>query len=448
MKQILNLSLWVACLAAWPQAVPAETKAAPAVVVSADFLTRLVEEMRTNNPALRSAAALTNAAAAGVAAVRTWEDPMLLAGGVGASKSMREDEGDVIYGLEQKLPLFGKPGVERKMARAESARESASLDYQFQQMRLALAKASLRAALASHVVSVSEKDLAWLGLLEQSLQRYARAGKASLVDILQIQNEQARLSTQLQNERNQLDIEKISLNRLLNRDEQSPWPELELPPLAGEVSYQPRLVEFALKYEPKTAVQQQEVKQAEVRVESARLQRYPDVTAGLEMRNFSGDGSFRQGMLTFRMNLPWWNHGKISADVRRENARLASAQYALASERQGIREELHQLTTKIDAARRDALLYRDQIVPRTETTLESVSTGWQSGQNTFREVLETHRLLLDARLSYARAVAEQYQMLSELVLCCGLGDLSALQMIGVTPEISPDTPPSTPPKQP
>ena len=45
-------------------------------------------------------------------------------------------------------------------------------------------------------------------------------------------------------------------------------------------------------------------------------------------------------------------------------------------------------------------------------------------------------MLLDGRLMHARAVAEQYQMLSELVLCCGLGDMEALQMIGAQPETS------------
>ena len=38
-------------------------------------------------------------------------------------------------------------------------------------------------------------------------------------------------------------------------------------------------------------------------------------------------------------------------------------------------------------------------------------------------------MLLEGKLMYARAVAEQYEMLSELVLCCGLGDLEALQML-------------------
>jgi hypothetical protein len=30
----------------------------------------------------------------------------------------------------------------------------------------------------------------------------------------------------------------------------------------------------------------------------------------------------------------------------------------------------------------------------------------------------------------ARAVAEQYSMMAELTLCCGLGNLSALEMLG------------------
>jgi hypothetical protein len=35
---------------------------------------------------------------------------------------------------------------------------------------------------------------------------------------------------------------------------------------------------------------------------------------------------------------------------------------------------------------------------------------------------------------FARALTDQYQMMSELVLSCGLGDLEALQMFGAMPE--------------
>ena len=418
-----------------PRAAAAETVRTNAVVVTADYLSQLADEMRTNHPALRAAAAMTNAAAAAVAAVRTWEDPMVMAGAMAATESMRADEGDILYGIEQKLPLFGKPELERKVARAELAVESANLEFQFQTRRVDLAKAAFRAALADRVVGIGERDLAWLDDMKQLLEQNARVGKASLVEVLQIENERAKRVNQLQSDRNQLAHEQVSLNRLLNRDVNSPWPRLELPVVAGAVQFNARLLDFALKYEPRTVKMQQQVRQSEAMVAVTRRQKYPDISAGVEARNYSGDGSFRQGMFILRMNFPWANAGKIRADVRRDEARLAATQYELADMQTGVREEVHQLTVKTDAARREALLYRDQIIPRTESTLETIRTGWQTGQNTFREVLDTHRMLLEARLMFVRAVAEQYQMLAELVLYCGAGNLDALTMIGAEAEI-------------
>jgi outer membrane protein TolC len=94
-----------------------------------------------------------------------------------------------------------------------------------------------------------------------------------------------------------------------------------------------------------------------------------------------------------------------------------------------VREEVHGLTVKIDAARREALLYRDEIIPRSEQALASAQSAWQSGTGMFLDVLEARRMLIESRLMSARAVTEQWQMLSELVLCCGLADLEALEML-------------------
>lgn len=442
MNRILPLTLLAVLTGVSQPAARAESAATNAVVVTPDYLGQLSEEMRTNNPALRSAGALTDAAAADVAAVRTWEDPMLVVGGVAGNEAMRADEGDVIYGLEQKLPLFGKPRLQREAAQAALATENASRDYQFQKMRAELAQAAFRTALAERVVTLGEQDLAWLNTTSQLLENNMRVGQTSLSGVLQIQNERSRRQNQLQTDRDQLTQEKVALNRLLNRNELAPWPALELPPVAGAVIYDTRLVDLALKYEPKTQMQRQQAKQAETMVAVARRQAYPDVSAGLEVRNYSGDGTFRQEMLTLRVSLPWFNRSRIRADVSREQARLSATQLELANEQAAIREELHQLTIKADAARRNALLNRDQIIPRTAATLDNVRAGWQAGQTPFREVLDTHRALLDAQLAYAQAVSEQYQALSELVLCCGLGDLSALQMIAAEPE---STPAQTPP---
>jgi outer membrane protein TolC len=442
MNRILPLTLLTVLTGVFQPVARAESAATNAMVVTPDYLGQLAEEMRTNNPALRSAAALKAAAAADVGAVRTWEDPMLVVGGVAGNEGMRADEGDVLYGVEQKLPLFGKPRLQREAARAALATETASQDYQFQKMRAELAKVAFRTALAERVVTIGEQDLAWLNTTSQQQENNSRVGQTSLADVLRVQNERSRRQNQLQTDRDQLTQEKVSLNRLLNRNELAPWPTLELPPVAGTVTYTTRLVDLALKYEPKTAMQRQQARQAEALVAVARRQNYPDVSAGVEVRNYSGDGTFRQEMLTLRMSLPWFNRSQIRADVSREQAKLSATQWELASEQAAIREELHLLAVKADAARREALLYRDQIIPRTAATLDNVRSGWQVGQTPFREVLDTHRALLEAQFDYARAVSEQYQALSELVLCCGLGDLGALQMIGAEPESAPtQTPP-------
>jgi outer membrane protein TolC len=92
------------------------------------------------------------------------------------------------------------------------------------------------------------------------------------------------------------------------------------------------------------------------------------------------------------------------------------------------------LTVRIDAARRDALLYQDHIIPRSERALESAQGNWIANRGLFLEVLDARRMWLDARLMQARALSEQYDQLSDLVLCCGLGDLEALNMIGAAPD--------------
>src|SRR4029079_6808948 len=163
-----------------------------AVVVTPEYLNQLTEEMRTNHPALRAAYARTNAAAAGVGAVRTWEDPMVRVGGMGAREMMRAEDGDIIYGVEQKLPLFNKPGLSRRVAQAEMATQAAEAEDRVQNLRKDLAKAAFRAALAGQVVAIGEQDLAWLDAMRQSMESKQRSGQASLIEVLQLENERGK----------------------------------------------------------------------------------------------------------------------------------------------------------------------------------------------------------------------------------------------------------------
>ena len=425
MKKMILLSLLV--LAA--RVCLAGDGATNALVLTPELVNQFAEEMRTNHPALAAAAARTNAAAAGLAAVRTWEDPMFRFGGMAAEEMMRAEDGDILYGAEQKLPLWGKPALARRVARAELGVESARADYQFQILRSDFAKAAFRTALAERIVAIGEQDLAFVQMTSEATDSRYRSGAATQVEVLQVQNERSKRATQLQSDRDKLAHERVTLNRFLNRDLQSPWPTLQLPPVASPVIYNERLMDFATKYEPKLRMMRELIKQSEATVEATRRARLPDVSVGAVSRNYSGNSEWRQAEFMLSFNLPLFNRSQYRAEIRRDEAKLKASEADVADYSLSVREEIHNLTVKIDAARREAVVYRDEILPRSETAIESARAAWETGRGMLRDVLDTRRMLVEARLMFARAVAEQYQMLSELVLCCGLGDLEALQML-------------------
>jgi outer membrane protein, heavy metal efflux system len=408
------------------------------IVVTPDYINELAEELFSNHPALDAARARAAAAAAGVAGVRAWEDPMLRIGGMFADGMMRADDGDLMYGVEQRLPVFGRPKLSRQVAEADRAVEEASLEYQFQVRRRDLAQALFRAALASRIVEIGREDLGWLDRMVQTAEQRYRTGDGTLVDLLRLQNEQQQRMDRLVTDQRQLEHELFILNRMLNRDLHAPWPLLELPPLAGPVVYSRRLVDLALAFEPGLNLRRRAIAQADSEARRVRRERLPEVSVGAQARNYSGTGEFRQAEVMLGFSFPWGNTRRYRSDYQQALERATAADRDAADYALELQEEIHLLTVRIDAARREALLYRSQIGPRSERALESAQSAWTANRGLFLDVLDARRMLLDARLMEARAVAEQYEQLSDLVLCCGIGDLAALEMLGVLPEASPN----------
>jgi len=436
MKAIAKtISATATLMAALGNLFPVHATETNALVLTPSLINQLSDEMRTNHPALRASQARTSAAEANTKTVRVWEDPTLKIGGMLSETEMRAEDGDVIYGVEQKLPLFGKPQLARRVAEAELIKEQANVDYLFQQLRRDLAQALFRAAIADRTVQIGEQDLGWLETMVKNMEDRYATGDATQAQVLRIQNERARRTDQLRTERAKMDHERVAVNRLLNRDLHSAWPRLQLPGVASPVRYSQRLVDLALKYEPRLKLLRREIQKSEALVKMTRRQRLPDFSVGVQGRNYTGTGEFRQAEVMVGFNFPWGNNRRYRSEIKREEARLNATELDATDYELTLREEVHMLTAKIDAARREAVLYHDEIIPRSEQALAAAHAAWASGgSGMFLDVMKARRMLIEGQLMYARALAEQYSTLSDLVLCCGLGDLEALQMIGAEPE--------------
>ena len=432
-KFIVRCSLLVALC---HRAVAAENPAG-AVIVSSQLIGALAGEARTNHPALRAADLRADAATWNAAAVRAWEDPTAKFGAMGADRAKRADDGDLIYGIEQKLPLFGKAQAMRAVAQAEATTQRHEAMFRGVQLRRDIHRQALKVALAERSVELGRDDLASLDLLATTTEEKYRNGSATQVDVLISQNERARRANLLRTDENLVQAEKASLERLVNRPTNSVWPRFLLPGAATNLPPVELMIDHATTMAPQLDVMRGSLRQAELSVKRVRKQRLPDISVGVDGRQYSGTGEFREGVVTLGLSLPWGNRSRYAADIKREQLKGEAAQLEIADMQLGLREEITRLAAQIENARREALLYRDDITPRTEQAVEAARISWLNNRGTLRDVLDTRRMWIEARAMEARALAEQHAMLAELSLHCGVEDLNRLVAMSVPSTSSP-----------
>jgi outer membrane protein TolC len=100
------------------QAAPVEDR----IELTAEYIDRLLVEAQGNNPSIQAAGARAEAASAAVDSVRTWQDPTLTLGlSLPTARGFKSsEEGNLIYGVEQKLPVFDRPKFARQVAEADA----------------------------------------------------------------------------------------------------------------------------------------------------------------------------------------------------------------------------------------------------------------------------------------------------------------------------------------
>lgn len=399
------------------------------VQLSPAVIDALVEVMRTNHPALRAQTARIRAAGHAAQGVRTWADPMLAFGGTvsdGARGPGLREDGDLVYELEQPLPLFGKAAAARDVARLEAETEEARAGGTFQTLRRDLSKLLVTLAAQEESLAIGREDLAWLEAVVRVAAEQQRAGGGSPTAVLKLQTEHARRKDSLVSEARRREHSQAGINRHLLRDLLHPLPAYVLPEIAPPLAYTSNLVRRAVQHEPRLLVLGAEMRAAQAQGESTRRNRLPEVGGFLEGRQYSGDGGFREATIGVKLTLPWFNGGRYRSEYERDRARVEAVRFEIENAAQMVREELHQLAVELDAARREALLYRDEIVPRVRVAFELTHTQWLNGQVTLAEPLEARRQWLDARQQLVRSIATQQQLLAELVLAAGFASVAEL----------------------
>lgn len=400
----------------------------PPEVLTSSSINQWVEMMRAHYPALAAATERSRAATYNAGGIRRFEDPKFLVGGaVYSAEGMNPaEQGNLIYGIEQALPIMGKETAARRKAEAQAGVESARVELVFQESRRDLTTALFASALAFRTVELGREDVKAIQASLASAETRYRSGEGTSVDVLRLQSELARRVNEVTNSEQGLRAAQAGVNRWLGRPPESPLPPFSLPAPAASLTLTPEIIRFALRSEAGLHVLDRERTVAESSLTSSRRQRRPDLGLGVAGNQYSGDGGFRQGQFTLSVSLPWFNRERYRRDIQRDEAQVEAVKLDTSTRELALREEIFRLTTTIAAARRTAVSYREEILPQSEAAHGAALSAWTSGRGTLTDVLDTRRARLLAQLEEARAIAEQWTALGDLILCCGLGDLDAL----------------------
>jgi outer membrane protein TolC len=476
----LMLVGWLCCVVVRADPEP------PPEVVTADLVRRLSDRMRERHLELRGLIHASKAEHLNAEGTRRWADPdVMLGGGLYRYAEMARENGDLFYGVEQKLPLMGKEKAARALAESNAVAAGVRVEARFAELRRDLAVRLFTAAEARAEAALIAADVAWLEAQVRLGRTRVASGTEPAAMVLRLENEldrrrlewtnavarrrDAEAAVEFQVSRTGVSSGGISTRplvgggsgaakssspgeRLRTGDEDVATPfrvaigeipvegpsgdwelatgisqSYALPPVADAVPFGPVLVRFAERAEPEVLRREREIGVASAAVQVTRRSQRPDFAVGVQSYHESATGTAAQGMLTVTMSVPWFNRANYRRDLERERARLASAEAQVEDARVLVRREVHRLVTQIDAGRREALLMRDVVLPRTRRLQESLEGLWTSGRAELRDLLEVRRQRIEAEMAEVRATAEYWMAVSELLLCCGLEDLETVR---------------------
>lgn len=382
-------------------------------VLTDSYLADLRQQAVRQHPKVAAAQARVQAARAGIRATRLWEDPEFGLGITFAEREMRRDDGDLRVSFSQPLPRPGMFQAERAKAIAETSTKQAETRGSALMAGRDAATTAIELALADEIIAFQSAQLDWTGKMAANARDKALDPSGSATESLRLEGELARDRQMLESaRRNRTGIAR-RLNVILGKPLDSPWPELRLPGRAAPTPVAAGEVARISRRNPSYLAKVREIDAATADVSVAEAERKPAFAVEVEANFYSG-GDFRDTMVGFKMNLPWYNEPVYRARIdQADRLAIAAAKDAEALKRE-LAGKVVSAVTDAENSAREARAFEQDVLPAMEKAAEATESAWIGSKAMLAEVLEARRALLTTRLEQRRAIAGQRAALEEL----------------------------------
>ncbi|MFQ5599752.1 MAG: TolC family protein [Candidatus Krumholzibacteriia bacterium] len=378
-----------------------------------------------HNPGLEAAFYRWKAATEQVPRSRSLSDPRLT-----YAYFLREVETRVgpqrqRLSISQTFPWFGKLA-----ARGDAALEAArAAEQRYEGIRLRLFHAVTR-MYAEHyylarAIELTRENLELMMHWEEVARAKFRAGTGTHAEVIKAQVEIGSLSDRLRTLTDRRGAVLAELNALLQRPVDAPLTAADSLRDEAVGASDSALTALLPEESPELRALESEIERRRHELRLSSKEFYPDfnlgagyVMTGEAVNREQPDSGKDPLTVQISINVPIWR-GKYAAGTRAAEARLRAARQDRQDRLKRLEAAVKRVAYELRDAGRKVRLYQDTLIPKGNQALQATSTAFQAGSLDFLNVIDAQRVLLEFRLAYERALADQTSRLAELEMLVG-----------------------------
>ena len=391
-------------------------------------LQAVLEYGAENNPRLQAAFNQWKSMEENIAVQKGLPDPTLSYGYYFESVETKTGPQNQRFGIDQKIPGFGKRSMKKAIATDLAAASGARYQREKLNVNLSITQAYAELHYLKRSTEISEDRIRLIQDLEKIARTRYKAG-APMAAILQAQVELGRLEDRLNSLNDQRTPQTAYLNAALNRPAVAPLPWPDGLPYRAIESDAETLHAQIRRTSPELAELGHQIEQGDHQIHLAKRERLPDFSLGVQYIDTGdtiapvADSGNDPIIGTIGITLPIW-FGKNRAKIEAAAYLKTAAQLALENREQTLDADIRQILFQLRDADRKLTLYKESLIPKAQQSLEVSRTGYESGQLEFINLIDAERMLLEFQLSYERARADHLIHRAKLSQLTGIDFLS------------------------
>ncbi len=386
-------------------------------------LESLITEARENSPDIYAAKKRWEAAKTRVPQSKSLDDPnigitfeKIPRGTLKIDRTMPEDR---MLSVTQMFPWFGKLPLKGKIALVESQMFAAEYKNKELQVINEVKNAYYDLFMNDKEVALNRQSLVLLEALSAAAESKYSVGEVSQEDVFKLYLEIAKLNNNIINLEQEKAAKQTRLNTLLNREPQG---LVGSPYLNEEISFDKDILslnKLTMQNQPELLMFSYAIEKNQYAKSLAKRSFFPDLMTGLVQRGIAS-GGIGPWDLMLSFTVPFWFWTKQRYEVKESIANLEEAKAAYQAMKNNALSETRKLFTKVEIARNKIKLYKSDLMPILEASIESSLAALRSGKGDFMILLDNQRMLIETKMDYYKALVEYNMNLADLERTVGI----------------------------